>query len=346
VPSFLPDGRHFVYVSGESSGDVFVGSLDGQTGVEPKEPLLRADGAALYAPGPRADDDGYLLFRREDSLVAQRFDGRRLRLMGDAVPLIDHVGGFLALPFYSASDNGVLVLHPGPNAPRLQLTWVNRTGQTVGKLETEPASYGILRISPDGSRVAMSIVDWTRVKSDIWVADAARGLAARLTFGDGFSTAPVWSPDSRRIAFIVTGESRIRLMERAADGSGDERKLVEFSQVVTSGTSSWSPDGRALLYDRTQTPEQPKRDIMMLPMEGAARQRHFLRLRPTSRTVSFRQTAGGSPTGPTRRARLKSTSGRFPPRPAASGSSREAEARRPCGAATARNCSTSGAIAP
>src|SRR5262249_8815213 len=75
-PQFLPDGRSFLYlISGskpESRG-MYLGSLDSK---ETKR-LLGTDTSAVYAP------PGYLLFRREGTLLAQAFDPQRLELTGE-----------------------------------------------------------------------------------------------------------------------------------------------------------------------------------------------------------------------------------------------------------------------
>ena len=87
-PSFLPDGRHFVYLreSGkpETSG-IYVGSLDARPEQQSSKRVLAADGPAIYASVP-GSKTSYLLFRREGTLMAQPFDSGRLELVGDAVP--------------------------------------------------------------------------------------------------------------------------------------------------------------------------------------------------------------------------------------------------------------------
>jgi hypothetical protein len=83
-PSFLPDGRHFLYLSNEegpqSRWSIRVGSLDSPD----SQFVLEARSNAAY-------QDGYLLFVRDGTLLAQPFDPDRLRLGGDAVPLAERV---------------------------------------------------------------------------------------------------------------------------------------------------------------------------------------------------------------------------------------------------------------
>src|SRR4029450_4168783 len=68
-PVFLPDGRHFLFLSGESGGvsQIYTASLDGG----PARQLFPATSQAVYtepAPG-----QGHLLFVRNSNLMAQRF---------------------------------------------------------------------------------------------------------------------------------------------------------------------------------------------------------------------------------------------------------------------------------
>ena len=72
-PSFLPDGRHFLYTAGTQ---VFVSSLDA---ADPK-PLISAS-VARYAP------PGWLLFIRDGAVMAQTFDDTRLELSGNPTAL-------------------------------------------------------------------------------------------------------------------------------------------------------------------------------------------------------------------------------------------------------------------
>jgi Tol biopolymer transport system component len=85
-----------------------------------------------------------------------------------------------------------------------------------------------LRISPDGSRVAVERQD---EENDLWVWDIARETLTRLTIDAGFDVMPLWTPDSRRVIFASTRAGVLNLYAQAADGSG------QVDRLVTSGTS-------------------------------------------------------------------------------------------------------------
>ena len=113
-PSFLPDGEHFLYVT-SGSRDVYLGSLGSDTGKR----LFRSDTNAIFAP-PRD-----ILFVREGTLLTQRFDANRLELVGEPVPIVDHVSWTIA-PWnygaFSASSTGALTYRrSGGN--RTQFGW-------------------------------------------------------------------------------------------------------------------------------------------------------------------------------------------------------------------------------
>ncbi len=90
-PSFLPDGRHFVYIrasTDEGKSAIYLGSVDAKPEQQSSKPLVASNWQPVYAPS--ADPStGYLLFVREGTLMAQPFDNRRLELKGQAAPVAE-----------------------------------------------------------------------------------------------------------------------------------------------------------------------------------------------------------------------------------------------------------------
>ncbi len=276
-PFFLPDGRHFLYYGSAASatgGAIFIGSLDVKPEAQDAKALFPADTAPVFALDPDQTAEsglGHILFRREGALFSQPFDARRLRLTGEAVAVSDQVGSFINLPAYSVSENGVLIYHPGLSfRANSQLTWFDRQGQATGTLG-EPNSYAsaTTRISPNGDRVALTTVDYSKSIADIWVSNVSHGPPTRLTFGPGYSCCAVWSPDGSRIVF---GRRDGKLYRKNVDGSGDEEPLLVTGQNPTP--TSWSPDGRYLLYTMFNAQGSP--DIWVLPLEGGSKPFPFL----------------------------------------------------------------------
>lgn len=104
-PSFLPDGRHFLYTilsSNKERQGIYIGSLDDKL----KHRLLPDESSALYA------SPGFVLFGRGDALLAQSIDIARLQLSGEAVTIAEQIGHDpvqLLHKKVSVSENGILV---------------------------------------------------------------------------------------------------------------------------------------------------------------------------------------------------------------------------------------------
>src|SRR6185437_3149823 len=107
-PYFLPDGRHFVYFDRNVTDPKQTGIYVAQLGTKDRK-FLPTDSNAIYAA------PGYLLYLRGDSLFAQPFYVRRLRLTGDGKPIAEHVGQNVTVAYgaFSVSQNGVLVFQHG-----------------------------------------------------------------------------------------------------------------------------------------------------------------------------------------------------------------------------------------
>src|SRR5688572_22284993 len=65
---------------------------------------------------------------------------------------------------------------------------------------------GAPALSPDGRRAAVSVQEWSIAKNRpvarIWLVDVATGTTRRLTNSDASDTAPAWSHDGTRLAFV------------------------------------------------------------------------------------------------------------------------------------------------
>ena len=118
APWFLPDGQHFLYTARNldpRKTRVYVDSIDARPGTQTRREVLAGDTNAVYVPFIRSglgfSDEGYLLFVREHTLMAQRFDPAQAKTKGDSVPLaepVDYVPG-VGQGIFSGSRNGTLV---------------------------------------------------------------------------------------------------------------------------------------------------------------------------------------------------------------------------------------------
>ena len=131
-PSFLPDGRHFIYyrsAGGPEKQGIYLGSLDAKPNEQSSKRLVATSFGAVYGPSSNGGT-GRVLFLREGTLMAQPFDDKRLELAGEAVPVAEHVGSTNQYGNFSAAANGSLVYRTG-SAGNTQLTWLDSQGKAL-----------------------------------------------------------------------------------------------------------------------------------------------------------------------------------------------------------------------
>jgi len=247
LPTFLPDGHHFVYVrtsfSMPEAGGTYVGTLDAKPEAQNTQRLMPYEVGLTYAAAVDSGP-GRLLFLREGTLMAQPFDAGRLMLAGDAVPVAERVGSFRDGGYFSASATNVLVYRTA--LADSQLTWYDRQGTVSGRA-SEPGGFRGVALSRDGARAVASRTNpQDTAKADLWLFDLSRESGAtRLTRGAGVAEFPIWSPDGKRIVFTLDS---YLLHQKLASGEGDEQELLRTNSVDLDLADDWSPDGRFLLY--------------------------------------------------------------------------------------------------
>lgn len=241
-PSFLPDGRHFLYLAvGGARPAVYIGSIDGKE----RQRVLDSDAAASYAP------PGYVMFMRGDSLVAQRIDPTSLKLTGTPLVVAQSVSVRGRRPVFSVSATGVLAFQEGNAFSATQLVWVDRQGKTLGEL-APPALFYSPRLSHDGRRLAVDISAASTGFGDIWLYDLVRNVASRLTYDPANESGPVWSADDRDIIFFSgRNGSGGNLYRISSGGTGEEELLVD--SPLTKLPTDVSRDGQWLLFINTAT---------------------------------------------------------------------------------------------
>jgi Tol biopolymer transport system component len=254
APQFLPDGNHFLYYArGTADGrGVYVGGLDGSH----SQRLVDADAGAVYAA------TGHLLFVRQGTLFAVRFDPNRLALVGAPFPVAQQVivNGGISLAALSASEAGPIIYRAGATL-QAQLVWMDRSGRGAEPLGDADSPLNGPALSFDGRQVVVGRnigSNW-----DIWLIDVARGVPTRLTSDPALDSNAVWSPDGSRIVFN-SARKDAGLFTKSLTGSGQEEALLATPYAPTA--KDWSSDGRFLLYQELRP--TTGFDLWALPMGG------------------------------------------------------------------------------
>jgi eukaryotic-like serine/threonine-protein kinase len=241
-PVFLPDQKHFLYLAANFSGRpginaIFVGSLESTE----KRFVVSTSANASYS------EPGYLLFMRDQTLVAQPFDLRNFALSGEPHTLSDEVLYFPQVyrAVFSVAGAPVLVAQTGKGVYLSQLTWFDRSGKTVG-LTGKPSWYDNVKLSPDGRRVATDQTDQDGRNVDVWVHDPAGDTTTRLTFDPALDTTPTWSPDGEQLVISSNRSLNFKLYLKNADGSGSDEEIAEAGGSAFNPLD-WSRDGKYIL---------------------------------------------------------------------------------------------------
>ena len=242
-PCFLPDGKHFLFVTlpaKQGNFDVFVGSIDSKE----RKFLFAASSAPIYA------EPGYLIYMRDNTLVAQRFDA-----------------GGLATTRRSREPRrgaGAVGLDRARRSCRLRTTacsragaWGSRTrlcsgttapGNPPARFPCPPAASrrcGCPRTGSASPTVRRSAVSAT----DIWLFDLDRPVPSRFTFGPSTNYYLAWSPDGSRIAFASDRFGPEDIFVKSVDGAAEETAVLKGGALFKE-PSSWSADGKTIVFEQ------------------------------------------------------------------------------------------------
>jgi serine/threonine-protein kinase len=259
-PVLLPDGSLLFTIlrGGWHSAINSVAVVSGANARDPREVVANATSAKIVGSDA-------IVFARGPSFLASRFDLGSHQLVGEPVPLNLRVqlAAYSAAPMYAVSSTGTLV-YAQASGDR-QLVWMDRQGREE-LLQTDNRFYSHLRLSPDGTRVAVYAADGDR---DLWRFDLSRpGLpVTRLTLGPGRDAIPAWSPDGDRVYF-TTEENRVSWV--SADRSGAATTLSTGPDGYRVHPLSITPDGRTLIVSHQKVPNGQV-DLWTLSVEPNAR---------------------------------------------------------------------------
>jgi serine/threonine-protein kinase len=264
-PEMLPDGKTLLFTAFRTPvSRAQIEALSLATGQ--RTVLVEGGTCARYLP------TGHLIFMREEGLMAVPFDAERLavtgapmRIMEDAY-LIPQEG----ISILAVSDNGTLVYLPKSalNQPN-EVLWLDRKG--AGKaLPLPPSRYEHPRISPDGTRMSITVAPLSR--QDVWVWDLRRNTMTSVAAGPTSEFNAFWTLDGKRLIYDLE-KSQFTIQVRAADGTGEPTPLME--RVFDTIPSSISSDGKYLLF--TEDSAGTEGDIWSLALDGSREAKPYVK---------------------------------------------------------------------
>ena len=245
-PSFLSDGKHFIFSMLELKGngtnaDVYIGTTESH---ETKK-LLADCSYGRFA-------SGYLFYLRQGILVTQPFDPGSFILSGKPVSLQGNINSWAprAKADFSVSDNGVVIYAVSGSARTNELLWIASDGAESVLSQIE--YYTTIALSPDENMIVYDNLDKKNTLPNVWMYDLQRKVNTRLTFGLYGGSHPCWSQDGKKIYYNAeVGGSKANIYMKQSDGSGEEKLIVKDTAGASVGyyPDDVSPDGRFLLLN-------------------------------------------------------------------------------------------------
>jgi Tol biopolymer transport system component len=258
-PSFLPDGKRFIFTAMAAS-DEGKGVFLSEMGASKPRRLTGGVGLAQWV------EPGGLLTVRNNRLVFMPMDLKSDRPPGSPVAVaegLDNVGnsGPTAYAPFSASRGGVLAYREYDEAAG-RLAFRDRSGRFLDTV-LPPGSFVEFSYSPDGKRVVAGATGGAS-EQNVWMLDLERNTVSRLTFGKGEDGSPAFSPDGTRIAYGSDRDGKSDIYVRAASGVGSEELVWKSDEA--KWPDDWTKDGKALLVE-SQNPRN-QMDLWLLPLVG------------------------------------------------------------------------------
>jgi len=262
TPDLLPGGDAVLFAA-DNPGAVDKTTIDVVTLIDrQRKTVVRGGASPRYLA--TAKEAGHLVYVNGATLFAIAFDPKALTTRGTALPVVDDVAHefLVGTGQFDVSRTGTLVYRRATAGASTLMTmhWVDAAARREPLLE-KPSSLTDLSLSPDGTRVALTVTEGS--SQDVWVFDPRRDAMTRLTFGGATFRFPRWSPDGRHVVFASAGNG---IFQARADGSSQPQALTQSKNLQYP--SSFAPDGRRLAFEEITGRSQ----IWTVPLEDVGGQ--------------------------------------------------------------------------
>jgi serine/threonine protein kinase len=240
-PFMLADGKHFLFQSFRAGAGRLNLIRLGTVGTLESVLVDSSESRAEFLP------PDHLVYVKEGAVIARRFDLAKARVVGDPVVIGENAGSSVNTEAFSVSSTGSVAFQSSTTGGASGVVRkFDRTGKLLGTV-SDPANIGQVAISPDGTRLALSIAQSAGGKSDIWIRDLRRGTQTRFTFDPSDDIWPVWSPRGDTIAYSTDRFGGYQVVFKPASGLGEEGRLTGLDDK-TSGPVSFSSDGHVMTF--------------------------------------------------------------------------------------------------
>ena len=245
-----PDDRFLAYMSNESGKNEIY--------VRPFDPAAGSNAAAAGRQVSDQGGQGMAFWRRDGKELYYLAADRSIMAVSVSTSPALEVGKpkvlfhpaeevAVAPGSSSVSRDGERFVIAVPPSRLRQLTILDRQGKVVKEVG-EPGVYAQPAFSPDGTRVAVTRNDPKTGNNDIWTFDVATGKGYAVTNDVWQDNTPIWSADSKQLAYVSTREQYSGIYRKAWDGSGQEELLFRYTPGAGVGFSDWSQDGKFLTF--------------------------------------------------------------------------------------------------
>lgn len=197
----------------------------------------------VHAATPLGYANGRVVFTAGGKIMAVPVDLKRRSVTGNAVTILDGLTNDYDV---SLAWNGTLVYANSP----ARLVWVSEKGEQSKVMENSASNYQWPRLSPDETRIAVTISGAGATSWDIGIYNTITQSLSPLGATGG--ERPEWNSNGKDLMYMLPGIARTRagLWSKSVDGSGPPERL-NTTAIRDSGWAAEgviSPDRMSILF--------------------------------------------------------------------------------------------------